>query len=248
MKNSDKILNFLKENRSWYCDDHLSSETKITPRSSVYADCNSLATEKKILRSKGFCFLCDNNKKKYVNSYIPVNPILNEHSSTADEVNEPVNGDISVNSIPDQYSPPVDSEFSKDKPWHWEGNIQIMLVKYLQQQGIVVSGTANTADREQGKDIVAKTQSGAPLWITVKGFPEDKGRTKPTVQARHWFSQAIFDIIRYRGQSEDANLAIGLPDGYPTYVNLAKASTWFLKVSKTKIFWVSESGRVRETQ
>ena len=240
MNNSDVIRKYLKETKLTICDDHLSSETKITPRSAVYQICNKLWAEKKIFRNKGFCSICENNKKKYVNSY-------NENAPAANEDNEPVNGDISVNPIPEQYSPPVDSEILKDKPWHWEGNVQSILVKHLIHNGISVSRTANTATREQGIDIEAISQTGCPIWITVKGYPEDKGKAHPATQARHWFSQAIFDIILYRNESEDASLAIGLPDGYPAYINLAKRINWFLKTSKTTIYWVSKSGRVRET-
>ncbi len=224
MNNPDKILNFLKEHRSKYCDDHLSSETKITPRQTVYTICNSLAAKKKIIRGRGICSVCQ--KHKFVNSFDLA---------------------INMNSSAEKHFPPVDSEISKDRPWHWEGNIQSILVKYLTQQGITVTRAADTETREQGIDIEAISKSGAPLWITVKGYPEDKGKANPNTQARHWFSQAIFDVVLYRNESELASLAVGLPDGYSTYINLAKRMSWFLKASKAKICWVSKSGHVRET-
>ena len=100
---------------------------------------------------------------------------------------------------------------------------------------------ANTASRESGKDIEAITPNGKTLWVSVKGWPEKSQNT----QARHWFSQGLFDIILYRDESKDVELALAFPDGFPTYNNLAKRVRWFQELAKFKIFWVSENGSVR---
>jgi len=73
-----------------------------------------------------------------------------------------------------------------------------------------------------------------------RGWPEKS----PNTQARHWFSQALFDIILYRDESEDVELALAFPEGFTTYHNLAKRIKWFQKVARFKIFWISKGGAI----
>jgi len=77
------------------------------------------------------------------------------------------------------------------RAWNWEGNIQSVIIKYLCENGYKIIRVSNTENREQGKDIEATTPAGETLWISVKGFPEKSVNT----QARHWFSQALFDMV-----------------------------------------------------
>jgi hypothetical protein len=94
-------------------------------------------------------------------------------------------------------------------PWYWEGNIQAMLASYLAKEGCKIISIANTVSRESGKDIKAITPNGKELWVSVKGWPEKSQNT----QARHWFSQALFDIILYRDGSKDVELALKICKG-----------------------------------
>lgn len=126
--------------------------------------------------------------------------------------------------------------------WFWEGNVQAMVVKYLAKQGYSIRSVANTATRAPGKDIEAE-RSEKSLWITVKGFPEGTKKTQPSTQAGHWFSGAIFDLIKYRGESSTAELAIALPD-FPRYRKLAEKISWFQSATKFSYFWVQENGEV----
>jgi hypothetical protein len=41
-------------------------------------------------------------------------------------------------------------------------------------------------------------KDGKALWVSVKDYPRATAKTNPLVQARHWFKQAIFDMIEYR--------------------------------------------------
>jgi len=59
----------------------------------------------------------------------------------------------------------------------------------------------------------------------------------------HWFKQAVFDIIEYRGKSEIAELGMGLPD-FPRYRALVQRINWFQPVAKFVYYWVQESGEV----
>ena len=119
--------------------------------------------------------------------------------------------------------------------------MQARIAAHLESQGLSVVSTADTATREAGKDLIARTPGSAELWVSVKGYPERSSHT----QARHWFSHAIFDLVMYRDEDSDVTLAIGLPDGYSTYRNLVGRVTWLRKQLPFWVFWVSEDGQVR---
>ncbi len=127
-----------------------------------------------------------------------------------------------------------------DKPWYWEGNVQESLVEYLTNKNIYIKNTANTLTRETGKDIEAILPDNTKFWISVKGFPEKSKNT----QARHWFSQAIFDMIIYHGEDSKVKLGIAFPNKGVTYKNLIKKIEWFLIKFDISIFWVCEDGEI----
>ena len=139
---------------------------------------------------------------------------------------------------------PVAKTDDPHKLWHWEGNIQAALVTWLANQGWTIRSAADTAAKTAGKDIIAECD-GRTLWISVKGYPRGTQKTNPPTQARHWFSHAVFDLVRYRDESDSAELALGLPDGYVTYQNLANHVTWLRSHLPFTIYWVGESGGVR---
>lgn len=130
---------------------------------------------------------------------------------------------------------------SSERAWYWEGNVQSRLVAWLRGHGFVVKQEANTATREAGTDIIAESMSGHELWVSVKGYPERSTH----VQARHWFANAIFDLILYRNERADVILAIALPDGFTTYATLARRTTWLRETMPFNIYWIAESGAVR---
>jgi hypothetical protein len=130
-----------------------------------------------------------------------------------------------------------------EAPWFWEGNIQAAVVTYLENLKHSISFAANTATRQQGKDIIAIDGSGQTLWISVKGYPVGTPKTNPSTQARHWFSHALFDLILWRGESRTASVALALPDK-KTYRNFIGRVEWFLEEVSASIYWVSQDGRV----
>ena len=131
---------------------------------------------------------------------------------------------------------------SGSTPWFWEGNVQGAVVQYLAERDSIIQSVADTASRQRGKDIVAE-RNGKRLWITVKGYPRGTERTPPSTQAGHWFKQAVFDIIEYRGESIVAQLGMALPD-FPRYRSLAAKTEWFRPVAGFTYYWVQRSGRV----
>ncbi len=130
------------------------------------------------------------------------------------------------------------------KPWFWEGNVQTSVIRYLEQRNYVIHSAANTASKERGKDIEAR-HGKRILWITVKGYPEGTKKTHPSTQAGHWFKQAAFDILQYRGENNKVNLGLALPD-FPRYRSLAQKIKWFQPVARFTYYWVQENRTVVE--
>jgi hypothetical protein len=131
---------------------------------------------------------------------------------------------------------------SKSENWFWEGNVQAKVISFLVAQGYHIRSVADTASHQQGIDIVADRE-GKHLWVSVKGYPQGTAKTNPSVQAGHWFKQAIFDVIEYRERDSNVLLAVALPD-YPRYHSLARKITWFKPVANFSYLWVKEDGEV----
>jgi len=136
---------------------------------------------------------------------------------------------------------PVESA-KRERPWYWEGNVQRRIVDFLKASGFTVQSEADTASREQGKDIVARSPKGQVLWVTVKGFPEKSQNT----QARHWFAGALHDLARYRNEDKDALLAMGLPRGFRTYEALVRRDEAVRRFLGYRVYWVASDGSVNE--
>jgi len=129
--------------------------------------------------------------------------------------------------------------------WYWEGNIQNKIVHFLKTRGYIILKEANTALKDPGVDIIAISPEMKRLLVSVKGFPYENNKSKNT-QARHWFAEAIFDLVLYRQEFPEVILAIGIPEGFPTYQNLSHKVTWFKESLPLKYFWVTQEGNVRE--
>jgi hypothetical protein len=128
------------------------------------------------------------------------------------------------------------------RPWSWEGNVQIAVVNHLLSMGYKIIRTANTKSRKRGRDIEANKDQ-TKLWISVKGFPVRTSNTPPSIQAGHWFSSVIFDILLWRGENPEVNLAVALPD-FPRYRKLSQKMEWLQKPANFSFIWVSEDGTV----
>lgn len=131
-----------------------------------------------------------------------------------------------------------------DKPWFWEGKVQSQIVRYLSAQQYDIRSVADTAGRQRGIDIVAE-RDGEELWVSVKGYPEGTAKTNASLQAGHWFKQVIYDMIRYRGESDSVSLRVGLPD-FSRYRSMAEQIEWFKVAARFHYYWVREDGDVTE--
>jgi hypothetical protein len=130
------------------------------------------------------------------------------------------------------------------KPWYWEGNVQAALAAYLVQRGYRLRQLADTATHETGIDLIAE-KDGRELWVTVKGYPQGTPKTAPSTQSRHWFSHALFDVVLYRSRNDQVDIAVALPDGFVTYLNLAARVGWLREHVPFTLLWIGEDGQVR---
>jgi hypothetical protein len=215
MKTRDRIFAALQA-AGKLCDDCLSEVAGVRPRQSVNMECRRLSSQNRLVRARETCGRC--GRFKIVN-YVQEAGRQNASDMPA--------------------APSVRCR-EDGRPWYWEGNVQGKIVEYLKANGWTVRSEADTASRQQGKDIVASGPDGRVLWVTVKGFPE---RSKST-QARHWFAGAHHDLARYRNESKEALLAMGLPHGFKTYEGLIQRDDAVRRFLGYRVYWVRADGTV----
>lgn len=117
-------------------------------------------------------------------------------------------------------APPAAATFEAGD-WPWEGAVQSVFAAALCARGWRIDSTADTATKARGIDITASTASRR-LGAEVKGWPSDVyadvrragevKRTRPSTQARHWFSQALFAAMMLRDSHPDFESLVVLPD------------------------------------
>ena len=159
-----------------------------------------------------------------------------------------VTGDASTPRVPATLSA---APIACEQEWAWEGNVQSRIVSHLAASGWSIIRVADTAQRERGVDITAGRGGQRPL-IEVKGWPsstyargERVGQpkpTQPTLQATHWFAEALTSLIR-RGTEVGIRLAMGLPD-MPRYRTLLGETSWALDRLDITAYLVTAEGAV----
>jgi hypothetical protein len=137
-------------------------------------------------------------------------------------------------------------------PWPCEENIVALVVSYLEQMGWSIESVANTESRARGADIRA-TRAAELLIVEAKGFPgvvyargQNQGKPKPTkpgVQARHWFSQVLFDCILRQSEYPEAHVVMALPN-FSVYKNLLARTNEALRKLQIGVYLVREDGLV----
>lgn len=209
-----RIISFLQNHSDGIDDDELAKVLGLSQRQQANMYCRELEKEGLIIRRQVNGKIHNFWANKDVTLSRSIVPVLQS----------------SQNSLP------------KFEHWFWEGNVQSKVTTYLVAQGYHVLSVADTASHQQGIDIVAE-KNGKILWVSVKGYPQGTDKTKPSIQAGHWFKQVVFDIIEYRERDKSVLLAIALPD-YPRYHSLAQKITWLKPIANFSYFWVKEQGEV----
>lgn len=222
MSRSDPFSGALMEGPSPMCDDCVAEVAGWASRQSAYSAGSSLAKDGGVLRAKGPCARCGRHKTVSWVGDARTIPVA-DAARPADDPGEPA---------------------VIDRPWHWEGNVQAVLASYLATQGYQLRQVIDTASKLAGVDIIAERGTEI-LWVTVKGYPVGTARTNAGTQSRHWFSHALFDVVRYRTEQPDIDIGVGLPDGFTSYLKLAPKVAWLKETAPFRFFWVAEEGGVR---
>ena len=126
-----------------------------------------------------------------------------------------------------------------------EEHVRAAIAGHLSAAGWGVIEVVDTASKAQGVAVIAQ-KDGQELWVTVKGHPEGTAAANASTQGRHWFSHALFDVVRYRTKRPDVAIGVGLPDGVAAYLDLAPTVEWLRGAAPFVFYWVSEDGSVRE--
>lgn len=135
-------------------------------------------------------------------------------------------------------------EAKKALPWYREEHIRARLGNWLRDHGYFPATDATTGDT--GTDLVVQSVYGATSRISVRGYPDGDRQD----EARQWFAGAVFDLARHRDTRNqnggDVGLALALPAGFTIYTTLTADIAWLRDAMPFTIYWVTESGSVRE--
>jgi hypothetical protein len=216
----DRIMDGLRTAGYPLCDDCLVASARLTSRQEAHQNCTALYDGGRLSRVRGDCGGC--GRRKIVSRPVGRAPAVPASAPELDTTRSlPVGG----------------------RPWSWEGNVQTRLATWLSTRGFAVRQDANTAAREHGIDVIARSSSRRDLLVTVKGWPEEGA----DAQARHWFAGALLDLALSRSDYPDAQLGVAFPDGFATYKALAHRTAWLAEAVPFSIFWVAENGEVTQT-
>lgn len=137
--------------------------------------------------------------------------------------------------------------------WFWEGHVQARLRDHLRSLGWHLLKEADCLKRERGIDLLLERKGGLRLAVEVKGFPgttyargAKRGQpkpTQPTLQAKHWFGEALLSAIRCQSSNPSYSVAIAFPD-VPRYRSLTASTSDALARLAIGVFLVQENGDV----
>lgn len=149
------------------------------------------------------------------------------------------------------------ADYNHTSDWYYEGNISKKLVEFFTDNEYVVIKDNSANIKARGEDIIVE-QGGVKIVVEVKGYPTEfqtKGTTKgtpkvtkPTLQAKHWFSEAILSsIFNYKKHENNSNtkLAIAFPKFERYEVLVTKVKPFFKKHKiDFTVYFVHENGEV----
>jgi len=148
--------------------------------------------------------------------------------------------------------------WEKTYDWFWEGNVQNRIIEYMvKNEGFQIIRSADPGKKERGPDIFAQRRLSDGSFerrrVAVKGYPSEryvdgerrgeKKRTDPSTQARHWFGEALLELVLAKSKDENLQIALGLPDK-KVYRNLLKRIKWFREKVGLLCYLVDEHGEV----
>lgn len=142
-------------------------------------------------------------------------------------------------------------EWTYEKEWFEETNVARKIRGYLQETGYRII-KFNEDKRQKGPDIVAE-KDGVKVIVEVKGYPSDKyvrgekkGQKKPTnpnLQAKHWFSEVLLQVLLAKSENTNAVVCMGLPK-FPLYEKLIGQLEHILRDLGVICYLVDENGEI----
>jgi hypothetical protein len=137
--------------------------------------------------------------------------------------------------------------------WPWEGRVQALFIAALNEHGWQIDSQADTATKAHGIDITG-TKHTRRLGAEVKGWPSASyadpkraGQTdpaRPTTQAAHWFSQALFKAMMLRDSHPDYGSLIVLP-GHDRYRDRARRTQNSRAAADIHTIFVQSDGTIQ---
>jgi len=145
-------------------------------------------------------------------------------------------------------------EWFYEKEWFEETNVARKIKNYLQKNGYQII-KFNENKKEKGPDIIAK-KDNIEYIIEVKGYPSDKyvkGKkkgqkkpTKPDTQAKHWFAEALLQVLLAKSKNPNAVVCMAFPK-FQVYERLISRLKYILtKNLGINCYLVDEKGKVKE--
>lgn len=251
MNNTERILQTLSAAPGVLCDDCISRLANVLPRQQVNAIAARLFDTGRIFRHDGLlCSHCGRIKKgsAFFGSSLPApSPIL---PLTPLPLPLPQQ---QIAPIPPKLAPTIPARnMNSTRPWHWEGNVQVMLRRFLEGENWKIKRFADTESKESGIDLEA-AKGGRELLFEVKGYPTtvydhgpDRGQfkaTPPSSQARQWYSHALLKMMLLREQHPGKEVALCFPD-FLTYRRLIAGTCSSLQALDVAVYLVTENGDV----
>jgi len=149
------------------------------------------------------------------------------------------------------------TSWDRSLDWFWEGNVQERIIDYmLNVEKFEILIKSNTFKKTRGPDILAR-KDDLLRQVSVKGYPSDKyttdfpggkkgekKKTRPATQARHWFSEALLELILAKSDREHLEIALGFPK-FQTYLSLLNKIKFFREKIGLYCYLVSQNGQVR---
>ncbi|KUG55627.1 hypothetical protein AVL62_04770 [Serinicoccus chungangensis] len=136
------------------------------------------------------------------------------------------------------------------QPWPWEGAVQDVFADVLRAVDWEIESLADTAKKSRGVDVLAR-RGERLLGAEVKGYPSDKyvdprrahetKKTKPTTQARHWFSHGILAALMLRDAQPERESLLVFP-AFPRYASLHNATRTALRDARVHVVLLRADG------
>jgi hypothetical protein len=146
--------------------------------------------------------------------------------------------------------------WSATQDWFWEGNIQRKIIEYMESsEHFEILKVADCEAKKGGPDILAGRETGK-RHVEVKGYPStrytadfpggrkgERKKTQPGTQARHWFSEALLNVILAKSKDNNIEIALGFPNKQ-VYINLLERIRWLREKIGIISYIVDENGVV----